>query len=111
MGGPMMGLAQCTMDVPISKGVSGVVFLKKEEIDIGEEGVCIRCGRCIDACPVGLVPTTLMYRVKKESYKEAESLGIVNCYECGACAFTCPAKIPLLDYVKFGKAKTQIAKA
>ncbi|MFH1189819.1 MAG: electron transport complex subunit RsxC [Candidatus Omnitrophota bacterium] len=105
MGGPMMGLAQYSMDVPVSKGVSGIVFLTEEEIDAHEEGVCIRCGRCVDACPIGLVPTTLMYRVKKENFAEAKSLGIMHCYECGSCAYTCPAKIPLLDYLKFGKAK------
>ncbi len=109
MGGPMMGIAQYSMDIPISKGVSGVVFLTEEEMDDHKESVCIRCGRCVDACPMGLVPTTLMYRVKREDFPEAKSLGIENCYECGACAYTCPAKIPLLDYLKFGKAKVQTA--
>ncbi len=107
MGGPMMGLAQYTMDVPISKGVGGVLFLTGDEVDTGKESVCIRCGRCIDVCPIGLVPTTLMYRVKKGNFQEAESLGIANCYECGSCAYTCPAKIPLVDYMKYGKAKIQ----
>jgi len=107
IGGPMMGLAQYSMEIPISKGAGGVVFLTKEEIGSHQESVCIRCGRCIDACPIGLVPVTLMYRVKKEYFQDAESLGIANCYECGACAYTCPAKIPLLDYLKFGKAKIQ----
>jgi electron transport complex protein RnfC len=54
---------------------------------------------------MGLVPTALMYNVKKEMFKEAKELGVANCYECGACAYSCPAKIPLLDYMKFGKAK------
>ncbi|MBN2453849.1 MAG: electron transport complex subunit RsxC [Candidatus Omnitrophica bacterium] len=108
MGGPMMGIAQYSMDVPISKGVGGIVFLTQEEIDPGRESVCIRCGRCMDACPIGLVPTTLMYRVKKENFSEAKELGIMNCYECGACAYTCPAKIPLVDYMKFGKARNQV---
>lgn len=107
VGGPMMGIAQYSMDVPLSKGSSGVVFLTKEEVDANPESVCIRCARCVDACPVGLVPTTLMYRVKKEQFQEAKDLGIANCYECGSCAYTCPAKIPLLDYLKFGKAKIQ----
>jgi electron transport complex protein RnfC len=107
MGGPMMGLAQYSMDVPISKGVGGVVFLTQDEVDVHKESVCIRCGRCVDACPIGLVPTTLMYRVKAGDFQEAGKLGVANCYECGSCAYTCPAKIPLVDYLKFGKAKIQ----
>lgn len=107
LGGPMMGVAQYSMDIPISKGVGGIVFLAESEIDRNKENVCIRCGRCIDVCPIGLVPTALMYRVKKENFSEAKTLGIMNCYECGSCAYTCPSKIPLVDYMKFGKAKNQ----
>lgn len=105
MGGPMMGLAQYTMDVPIVKGTSGVLFLSGEEALQAEESVCIRCGKCIEVCPMQLVPTTLMYRVKKEFFSDAKELGIAGCFECGACAYECPAKIPLLDYMKYGKAK------
>ncbi len=105
VGGPMTGVAQYTMDVPISKGVSGVVFFSDEEIDRSQESVCIRCGKCVETCPMGLMPTALMYRVKKEMFAEASDLGIANCYECGACAYACPAKIPLLDYMKYGKSR------
>jgi len=105
MGGPMMGLAQYTMDVPVVKGTSGVLFLSEEEIPRTRESVCIRCGKCIEVCPMQLVPTTLMYRVKKEFFSEAQALGIAGCFECGACAYECPAKIPLLDYMKYGKAR------
>jgi len=105
VGGPMMGIAQYTKDVPIVKGTGGVIFLSEGSIERSAETVCIRCGRCIEVCPVGLTPTTLMNNVKKENFKEAKELGIMNCYECGACAYICPAKIPLLDYMKFGKAK------
>ncbi len=104
-GGPMMGVAQFTMDVPITKGTSGIVFLSKQDLAEAEESVCIRCGKCIEVCPMGLVPTTLMYRVKKEQFRQAEESGVAHCYECGACAYACPAKIPLVDYMKFGKAK------
>lgn len=104
-GGPMMGIAQYTLDIPIIKGTNGVIFLPKDEIDRSTEEVCIRCARCIEACPIGLVPTTLMHRVKKENFTDAEEMGITNCFECGACAYSCPAKIPLVDYMKFGKAK------
>ena len=104
-GGPMMGVAQYTMDVPITKGTNGFLFLSKDDIDVAKEGVCIRCGKCIDVCPMRLSPTSLMNLVKKERFAEAKELGIVNCFECGACAYECPAKIPLLDYMKYGKAK------
>ena len=105
MGGPMMGLAQYTMDVPIVKGTSGVLFLSKEETLQAKESACIRCGKCIEVCPMQLTPTALMYRVKKEFFGEAKELGIADCFECGACAYECPAKIPLLDYMKYGKAR------
>jgi electron transport complex protein RnfC len=105
MGGPMMGLAQYTMDVPIVKGTSGVLFLTEEEALPTKESVCIRCGKCIETCPMQLAPTTLMYRVKREFFGEAKELGIAGCFECGACAYECPAKIPLLDYMKYGKAR------
>jgi electron transport complex protein RnfC len=105
MGGPMMGLAQYTMDVPIIKGTSGVLFLSEDEVLRTKESTCIRCGKCIEVCPMQLVPTALMYRVKREFFSEAKDLGIAGCFECGACAYECPAKIPLLDYMKYGKAR------
>ncbi|MFA6609347.1 MAG: electron transport complex subunit RsxC [Candidatus Omnitrophota bacterium] len=104
-GGPMMGIAQYTMDVPVIKGTSGILFLSDGAVDKSKESVCIRCGKCVDVCPMKLVPTTLMNNIKKEFFKEAKDLGLMNCFECGACAYFCPAKIPLLDYMKFGKAK------
>jgi len=100
-----MGVAQYTMDVPVIKGTSGVLFLSKERAAMAPETVCIRCGKCVEACPMGLMPTALMNRVKKEQFAEAAELGIANCFECGACAYSCPAKIPLLDYMKYGKSK------
>lgn len=105
IGGPMMGIAQYTMEVPIIKGTSGAIFFSEEEVCEARESVCIRCGKCIETCPMGLVPTTLMYRVKKELFEEAKEMGIMNCFECGSCAYECPAKIQLLDYMKYGKSR------
>lgn len=105
VGGPMMGIPQYTLDVPVVKGTSGVVFMSRRDCSEEEESVCIRCGACIEACPMGLVPTTLMYLVKNEDFARARDKGVANCFECGACAYECPAKIPLVDYMKFGKAK------
>ncbi|MBI4336175.1 MAG: electron transport complex subunit RsxC [Candidatus Omnitrophica bacterium] len=105
VGGPMMGLAQYTLDIPIVKGTSGILFFSQNELRDDTEGVCIRCARCVEVCPMGLAPTSLMHRVKKENFKEARAMGIDYCYECGSCAYICPAKIPLVDYMKFGKAK------
>lgn len=104
-GGPMMGFAQYTMDIPITKGTSGILFLSKDDLQEAEESVCIRCARCIESCPMGLAPTTLMNLVKTERFQEAKEMGVIHCYECGSCAYECPAKIPLVDYMKFGKAK------
>ncbi len=108
IGGPMMGVAQYAMDIPITKGVGGVVFLSRDNIVESVESVCIRCGRCIEVCPMGLVPTTLMYQVKLENFTASGDLGIADCFECGACAYICPAKIPLLDYMKYGKSKVVV---
>ena len=105
MGGPMMGIAQYTVDVPVIKGTSGIVCLSEDEIYEPEEEACIRCGKCIEVCPMGLVPATIMHLVKNERFKEAGALGVMHCFECGACTYECPAKIPLLDYMKFGKSK------
>lgn len=108
VGGPMMGIAQYTMDLPVTKGFNGALFFSDDSLDRSQESVCIRCGKCLEACPMMLAPITLMHHIKKEMFAEAESLGITNCYECGACAYICPAKIPLLDHLKYGKSKLAV---
>jgi electron transport complex protein RnfC len=101
MGGPMMGLTQWTTDVPIIKGTSGILAWKEPKLAI--EFTCIRCGRCVEHCPMGLVPTQLMKSVKYEQLESAESWGVLDCVECGCCQYSCPAKIPLVHWIRLGK--------
>ena len=90
-GGPMMGMAISRHDIPITKGCSGVLALDKLAA-LAEEGPCIRCGRCVEACPMLLSPTMLDKYMRKGMYDEAEAAGALNCMECGACTWSCPAR-------------------
>ncbi|RJP31568.1 MAG: electron transport complex subunit RsxC [Actinobacteria bacterium] len=105
MGGPMMGLAQYTLDVPVIKGTSGILALSRGETEysIPSEPVCIRCGRCVDACPMGLIPTYLASYAYSEKWDAAARLNIEDCFECGCCTYSCPTKNPLVQLIKTGK--------
>ena len=100
-GGPMMGIAQYTLDVPVIKGVSGILILS--EAETFPEGDCIRCGKCIDACPVNLLPTVMAQHAKHKDWASVAKYNPYDCMECGSCAYVCPAKIPLVQYIKWGK--------
>ena len=102
-GGPMMGIALRSLDYPVMKGTSGILFLTKDEIDTRKEDVCIRCARCVDSCPMELLPLEFVKKVKNEEYSSLNELYIKDCIECGACSFSCPAKIPIVHYIKIGK--------
>lgn len=104
-GGPMMGTAVDDFNYPVVKGTSGVLFLTEKDCDLREEKNCIRCARCVDVCPMGLLPLEYQRLVKKGYYKELEEYDINDCIECGLCSYICPAKIPLVNYVKLGKDK------
>ena len=104
-GGPMMGKAMANLDAPTLKGSSSVLFLTAEQTRRHEESNCIRCGKCIDACPMGLEPYILNKYSRAGRWDDLEAHKIYDCIECGCCQFTCPAYIPLLDHVRFGKAK------
>jgi electron transport complex protein RnfC len=101
MGGPMMGIAQWSPDVPVIKGTSGILAWDLPEP--GFEQPCIRCGRCIEHCPMVLVPTQLAKYIKFEKLDEAEDWGILDCVECGSCQYICPSKIPLVHWMRLGK--------
>ena len=104
-GGPMMGKAIANLDAPTLKGSSSVLYLTEEQTKRHEEGNCIRCGKCIDACPMGLEPYILNKYSRAGRWDDMEAHKIYDCIECGCCQFTCPAYIPLLDHVRYGKAK------
>ncbi|MBN1872133.1 MAG: electron transport complex subunit RsxC [Candidatus Omnitrophica bacterium] len=103
IGGPMMGIAQHTLEVPVIKGTSGILLLSAEEARVFDESPCIRCGRCVDACPMNLLPLSYAKFVKKENWAKLESCNIDDCMECGACSYTCPSRIPIVQYIKAGK--------
>ena len=104
-GGPMMGKALVNTDVPTSKGCSGILIMNAKEAKRGEAKSCIRCGKCVGACPMGLEPYLLSVLSENGDFERMEKEHIMDCIECGSCQFTCPARLPLLDYCRLGKAK------
>jgi len=103
MGGPMMGMAQKDLDAPILKGTSGLLALDSLQVAEREEMPCIRCGRCLDACPMFLNPSRLAMMARAEWAEELEAHHLMNCFECGACSFVCPSFIPLAQLMRLGK--------
>jgi len=106
----MMGLAQYTTDVPVVKGTSGVLVLRQEDVQTPEERTCIRCGKCIEACPMGLLPNFIGDYAAHERFDSAERYNVLDCMECGICAYVCPAKRPLVQLVKHAKAQLALQK-
>lgn len=102
-GGPMMGKALFTDEVPVIKGTSGILVFSKEESSLGAERTCVRCAKCVDQCPVFLEPTTIVQNIKAGHFEEAKALGALDCIECGCCSYGCPARIPLTQYIRDGK--------
>ena len=103
-GGPMMGKVLSSTDVPVTKGTSGILLLDKSESNRKEEEKCIRCAKCVEACALGLSPYLLGAYAKRMNFEEMRAFHNMDCCECGACSYVCPANIPLLDYIRLGKA-------
>jgi len=108
IGGPMMGIAQYNLDAPVIKSSNGVLCLNKEEVKTVEEGVCIRCGRCVEYCPAGLMPCLISMASEKEKWDLAKVYGCIDCIECGLCAYVCPQSRDMVQAIK--KAKLKVSK-
>ncbi|MGB5518726.1 MAG: 4Fe-4S dicluster domain-containing protein, partial [Gammaproteobacteria bacterium] len=106
LGGPMMGMSVSALDVPVTKAMSGMVVLEQHDPDIerGQTRPCIRCGYCVEACPMQLNPTMLGMLAASSDYETMASKYHLNdCFECGSCSYVCPSNIPLVQYFRIAK--------
>ncbi|MDR0810861.1 MAG: electron transport complex subunit RsxC [Paludibacter sp.] len=103
-GGPMMGRAVASLDIPTAKGSAGVLFITEKEAARLEMKNCIRCAKCVSVCPMGLEPYLLMVQGEQKDWEALEQNRVFDCIECGSCSYTCPANRPLLDEIRYGKA-------
>lgn len=103
-GGPMMGFALSSLEIPVTKGTSGILVIPEGEvIHAGDFDSCIRCGRCIDVCPMGLMPSMLSVLSEKAHYEDTKEYNIFDCFECGSCAYVCPSKRPIVQFIRLAK--------
>ena len=104
-GGPMMGFTLGDLSTPVTKGTSGVTVLTDRDVRRAVGTNCVRCGRCVDVCPLNLVPTKIALAARDEDWELARRYHMLACVECGCCAYTCPACLPLVQLIRVGKAK------
>ena len=102
-GGPMMGFTLGEFGVPVTKGTSGITVLTHDNLRQAEETACVRCGRCVDVCPMALVPTKIALAARFGNWDLVRRFYADACMECGCCAFECPAQIPLVQLIRMGK--------
>ena len=105
LGGPMMGIAQYTLDVPVIKGTSGIIVFSKEETKLCSPKSCIRCAKCIRVCPMGLNPSAIAQAIEKGRFDLAQEYHVLDCVECGICSYTCPGNRDIVALVKLAKQK------
>ena len=102
-GGPMMGIALYDLSVPVVKGTSGVLALTREQTNPGRLTNCIRCGRCVRACPMHLMPFELCNDVERNDWQAAEHHSVLDCMECGSCTYVCPARRNITSSIRIAK--------
>lgn len=103
LGGPMMGMVQRSLDIPVVKGTSGILLMGDEHAEDTDTYNCVRCGRCVDACPMFLNPSTLGLMAKKGRWDEMEENHVMDCFECGSCSYVCPSHLPLVQSFRVAK--------
>ncbi|MEI6890594.1 MAG: electron transport complex subunit RsxC [Pontiella sp.] len=107
LGGPMMGIAQSSLGVTTMKNTSGILLIAKDEVSLYTEEPCIRCGRCVDCCPMEILPATISQAVENGRFDWAEKLNVMACIECGSCSYSCPSHRPLNQHFKRAKIEIQ----
>lgn len=110
LGGPMTGPAQYRLDLPVIKTTSGVLVQDRGHIRLLESTPCVRCAKCVDVCPYNLLPCLIVDSIDAKNFAQAETYGLMDCRECGACTFVCPAQRPLVQSIKYAKNKVIAAK-
>ncbi len=103
MGGPMMGMAQYSMNVPVIKGTSGILALPTDQARFAREATCLRCGSCIDVCPMFINPSLNGLYARFKEFDNSDRANVLDCIECGCCSYVCPAKIPLVHLIRYAK--------
>ncbi len=107
LGGPMMGIAQSSLGVTVMKNTSGVLLIAADEVSLYTSEPCIRCGRCVDCCPMQILPATISQAVENKRFDWAEKLNVMACIECGSCSYVCPSHRPLNQHFKRAKVEIQ----
>ncbi len=107
LGGPMMGATVSSLDIPVTKGVTGILVMTHNGAELGHKRIypCINCGECVEVCPLYLNPSRLGLLARKQQYETMEEQFHLNaCFECGCCSYVCPSNIPLVQYFRIAKA-------